>query len=274
MTKFSLDNFSLQNKTIILTGAAGILGKTFAHSFASAKANLTLLDVEDSIFDLAAAIEKEHSGLKVKGYKVDLTNESEVISTIHSINEEFGSIDVLHNNAASKGSSLKEFLKEFEDYSYDTWKEVMSLNVDSMFLMAKEVGKYMKQQKSGGSIIQTSSIYGVYAPDQRIYEGSFYNGEAISSPAVYSTSKAAVIGLTKYLAGYWGKYNIRVNTLTPGGIESGQNKTFTEKYSYRVPLNRMGEDSDLVGALVYLASDASKYTTGQNIIIDGGLSVW
>src|SRR5690606_25978900 len=123
-------------------------------------------------------------------------------------------------------------------------------------------------------IIHTASIYGVVAPDQRIYEGSLYMGRQINTPAVYSASKAGVIGLSNYLAAYWAKDNIRVNVLTPGGIESGQNETFRNKYSNRVPLGRMGEANELHGALLYLASDASSYVTGQNMIVDGGLSCW
>ena len=117
-------------------------------------------------------------------------------------------------------------------------------------------------------------MYGVVAPDQRIYEGSEYMGVEINTPAVYATSKAAVIGLTKYLATYWAKDNIRVNAITPGGVESGQNEQFQSLYSKRVPLGRMGQASEMVAALVYLASDASSYVTGQNLIVDGGLTAW
>jgi NAD(P)-dependent dehydrogenase (short-subunit alcohol dehydrogenase family) len=150
----------------------------------------------------------------------------------------------------------------------------MSVNIDGMFLVAQAVGKQMVLQNEGGSIIQTASIYGVRAPDQRIYEGSLYLDRQINTPAVYSVSKAAVIGLTQYLSAYWADKKIRVNTLTPGGVESGQNSTFIQKYSARVPFNRMAKASEMVGAVLYLASDASSYVTGQNIIVDGGLSVW
>src|SRR5690606_26130881 len=112
------------------------------------------------------------------------------------------------------------------------------------------------------------------APDQRIYKGSHYMEMEINTPAVYSTSKAAVIGLTKYLATYWAPHNIRVNTLSPGGVESGQNDIFQKNYSARIPMGRMAERGEMTGALIYLASDASKYVTGQNILIDGGLSAW
>jgi len=129
-------------------------------------------------------------------------------------------------------------------------------------------------RRGRGSIIQTASIYGVVAPDPRIYEGSHYLGQSINTPPVYSTSKAAVIGLTRHLATYWGASNVRVNTLTPGGVESGQNDTFTSKYGARVPLSRMARADEMVGALIFLASDASSYVTGQNIIVDGGLTAW
>jgi len=125
-----------------------------------------------------------------------------------------------------------------------------------------------------GSIIQTASIYGVVAPDQRIYEGSEYLGMPINTPAVYSTSKAAVVGLTKYLASYWGAQGVRVNTLTPGGVSSGQNDVFDRRYSARVPLNRMARPEEMAQGLLFLASDASSYITGHNLIIDGGLTAW
>jgi NAD(P)-dependent dehydrogenase (short-subunit alcohol dehydrogenase family) len=150
----------------------------------------------------------------------------------------------------------------------------MSVNVDGMFLVAQAVGRKMIEQGTGGSIIQTSSIYGILAPDKRIYEGSFYLGRQIGTPAVYSTSKSAVVGLTRHLAAYWADKGIRVNTLTPGGVESGQNETFKERYSARIPLGRMAQGEEMVGALIFLASEASSYITGQNIVVDGGLSIW
>ena len=126
----------------------------------------------------------------------------------------------------------------------------------------------------GGSIIQTASIYGVLAPDDRVYEGSSYNAQQISTPPVYAASKAAIVGLTRYLAARWAKHGVRVNTLTPGGVQSGQNETFVSRYSARVPMGRMAAADDMVGAVIFLASDASAYITGQNIVVDGGLSAW
>ena len=129
-------------------------------------------------------------------------------------------------------------------------------------------------QGQGGSVIQTASTYGIVGPDFRIYEGSSYLDHEITTPAVYSASKAAVCGLTRYLATYWAKEGIRVNTLVPGGIESGQNEKFIENYGARTPLGRMASADEMVGAVVFLASDASSYMTGQMLVVDGGWTAW
>ena len=272
-TKESADLFSLSGKVVLVTGGAGLLGQVFCQAFADSGADVAVVDIDDQAAKSVATNIATKSGRKVCGIGCDITSPESVSKMVKTVVSELGRIDVLINNAASKGSSLDEFFKPFEDYSLQTWREVMSVNIDGLFLVAQAVGKQMKLQ-GGGSIIQTSSIYGVVAPDQRIYEGSEYNGRPINTPAVYSASKAAVLGLTSYLSTYWANSGIRVNSLTPGGISTGQNKTFDEKYSNRVPLRRMGQASELVGALIYLASDASSYVTGQNIIVDGGLSAW
>jgi NAD(P)-dependent dehydrogenase (short-subunit alcohol dehydrogenase family) len=193
---------------------------------------------------------------------------------VHNVVVAFGHIDILHNNAASKSADLDAFFASFEEYSLEEWRRIMAVNIDGMFLVAQAVGDRMVKQGTGGSIIQTSSIYGIMGSDKRIYEGSLYLGRQISNPGAYSASKAAVVGLTKYLAAYWGDKGIRVNTLVPGGVESGQNDTFKSRYAARVPMGRMAQADEMVGALIYLASDASRYVTGQNLVVDGGLSAW
>lgn len=266
--------FSLRGKNCIVTGGAGILGQHFCRALASHGANVAIIDlVKEKALEVAEMIGKE-TGTRAIGLSCDVSNPESVAAMMQSVLEVFDEIHVLHNNAASKSSDLDAFFAPFEEYSLEQWREIMSVNIDGMFLVAQAVGKQMIRQGKGGSIIQTASIYGVIAPDQRIYEGSYYLNRPINSPAVYSASKAAVIGLTKYLASYWGSKGIRVNSLTPGGVESGQNDVFKQKYSSRIPLGRMAKPDDMVGALVYLASDASKYVTGQNVIIDGGLTAW
>jgi NAD(P)-dependent dehydrogenase (short-subunit alcohol dehydrogenase family) len=169
---------------------------------------------------------------------------------------------------------VRAFFTPFEDYSLDTWREVMSVNIDGMFLMAQAVGRHMLARGGGGAVIQTASIYGLVGPDARIYEGSDYLVGAINTPAVYAASKAAVIGLTRWLATHWAPQGIRVNCLAPGGVSSGQNSTFSDRYSERVPMGRMAHADEMVPALLYLASDASSYVTGQVLAVDGGWTAW
>jgi len=264
--------FSLKNKNIVITGAGGIIGQKLSQALLNTGANVALIDInEKALINLKNNLTKQEDNF-FEIYKIDVTKEKEVNKIIGNINKRFGSIDVLHNNAATKTNSIDDFLKPFEDYKLSTWDDVMSGNLSSMFLMSKAVGKFMTKQKYG-SIIQTASIYGVVTPDKDMYEGSKYNGLQISTPASYSVSKSGVIALTKYLAAYWAKYNIRVNTISPGGIFSGQNSEFVKKYNKKVPLGRMCSEQDIVGAIIFLSSDASSYITGQNIIIDGGFTL-
>jgi NAD(P)-dependent dehydrogenase (short-subunit alcohol dehydrogenase family) len=272
-TKKSSELFSLANKVVVVTGGAGLLGQVFCQSLVDVGAHVAIVDLDLASAETVAKRINKSDAQRVIAVGSDITSPESVTQMVANVLKQLGRIDVLVNNAASKGSSLDAFFESFEDYSLKTWREVMSVNIDGLFLVAQAVGKQMKKQ-GGGSIIQTSSIYGVVAPDQRIYEGSEYNSRPINTPAVYSASKSAVNGLTNYLATYWASSKIRVNSLTPGGIASGQNSEFNKKYSNRVPLGRMGEATELVGALIYLASDASSYVTGQNLIVDGGLSAW
>jgi NAD(P)-dependent dehydrogenase (short-subunit alcohol dehydrogenase family) len=277
VTKIALGykaKFSLEGKVAIVTGGAGILGKHFCRGLAESGAKVAILDIQkDNASNLANSINSEFSSRSI-GYHCDVADPGSVNEAVMQVVSDFGKIDILHNNAASKSDDLNAYFSPFENYSLHEWRKVMSVNIDGMFLMAQSVGNQMIKQGQGGSIIQTASIYGVAAPDQRIYEGSSFLGREINTPAVYSASKAAVIGLTKYLATYWAEKGIRVNTLSPGGTESGQNKEFNNRYSARVPLGRMANANEIVGALIYLASDASSYVTGQNLIVDGGLNSW
>lgn len=266
--------FDLTGKCAIVTGGAGILGQHFCSGLAESGANVAIVDINEQNAEALAVRLTQIHGVKVIGIGCDITQASSVQQMVGRVIEDFGKIDVLHNNAAGKSDDLDAFFAPFEDYTLEQWRTIMSVNVDGMFLVAQAVGKQMIAQNQGGSIIQTASIYGVMAPDKRIYEGSHYLGRQINTPAVYSTSKAATIGLTRHLAAYWADKGIRVNTLTPGGTESGQNETFKKLYSNRVPMNRMAKQGEMVGALLYLASDASSYVTGQNIIVDGGISCW
>jgi NAD(P)-dependent dehydrogenase (short-subunit alcohol dehydrogenase family) len=268
------DLFNLSGKTAVITGAVGILGQGFCKGLAEFGAQIAVVDLdEEHCAKFAEELESEY-GVAAIGIACNVADPASVASMVGRVVSRFGAIDILHNNAASKSADLDAFFASTEEYSLAEWRKIMSVNVDGMFLVAQAVGKQMQKQGSGGSIIQTASIYGIVSSDKRIYEGSFYLGRQISNPAVYSTSKAAVVGLTRYLAANWGDQGIRVNALVPAGVESGQNDTFKSRYSARVPLGRMAKASEMVGALVYLASDASSYVTGHCLVVDGGLSAW
>lgn len=233
-----------------------------------------MVDLDQAAADKLASTLAEQYGVGTLGIACDVASEDGVRRMVQSVVERFGAVHVLHNNAAGKSDDLDQFFAPFEEYSLDQWRRIMAVNISGMFLVAREVGRQMVAQGKGGSIIQTGSIYGAMAPDQRIYEGSHYLDRQINTPAVYSVSKAGVIGLTRYLATYWAEQGVRVNTLSPGGVESGQNETFIRNYSDRIPLGRMARADEMVGTLVFLASDASSYVTGQNFLVDGGLSAW
>lgn len=260
----------LDGKVALVTGGAGILGRRFCQGLADSGASVAVVDV-----DLAAAREAARPlGAAAEGFACDVADPASVEGCVAAVLERFGRIDVLHNNAASKSSDVRAFFTPFEDYPLSVWREVMSVNIDGMFLVAQAVGRHMIARGGGGSVIQTASIYGLVGPDARIYEGSDYLGGPINTPAVYSASKAAVVGLTRWLATHWAPHGIRVNCLVPGGVSSGQNSVFAQKYSARVPLGRMAEADEMVPALLYLASPASSYVTGQVLAVDGGWTAW
>lgn len=264
----------LDGKVVLLTGAAGILGREFAAGYAELGASLALIDVEQAAVDELAARLSNRWNCRALGVACDITSMAAVDEMVGRVVDAFGGIQVLHNNAATKGRDVRAFFTPFEDFPLDVWREVMSVNIDGMFLVAQRVGRQMIQAGAGGAVIQTSSIYGLVAPDPRIYEGSFYLGGAINTPAVYAASKAAVVGLTRYLATHWAPHKIRVNCLAPGGVESGQNNEFSRRYGERIPLSRMAQAEEIVSAALFLASDAASYMTGQVIAVDGGLTAW
>lgn len=267
-------NFNLDNKVVLITGAGGILGFCFSKKLLENGASIIVSDINKKLLKVRYKELLSKYEHKILICKCDVTKPLEIDKMIKESTNRFESIDVLVNNAASKSKNLKSFFAKFEDYKLNQWKEIMEVNINGMFNVAQKVGTFMVKQNTGGSIIQIASIQGVIAPDHRIYKGSKYLGVEINNPAVYSVSKAGVISLSKYLSTYWAKNKIRVNSISPGGVRSGQNDVFVRKYSNRVPMGRMAKAEEIANGVLFLASNDSSYVNGHNLVIDGGLTVW
>ncbi len=272
-----LDVFKLNKKVIIITGGAGLLGEEYAYAIAQAGGIPIIADIDG---DRAVKISKEVSsktGMQAEGMHVDVTNKESVANLVKQTVAQFGRIDGLINNAALdpkfEGIHAKKHSSTFEDFPQELWNESLAVNITGMFLCAQAVAPIMLSQ-GGGAIINIASTYGLVGPDQRIYQKTNPKAPATYKPVTYSVSKSSVIGLTRYLATYWASKNIRVNTLTPGGVFNGHDKEFEKNYSYRTPLGRMARKNEYNGAIVFLLSDASSYMTGSNLIIDGGWTSW
>ena len=257
--------FSLDGKTIVMTGAAGILGQAAVAAFLAAGARVCALDRTQQDLDRLGADAKQL--LKIP---TDVSDAQSVRAAADRFAQEWGTADALFNNAATKSEN---FFAPFEEFPLADWNEVLAVNLTGAMLCAQAFGAPMAA-RGRGVIVNTLSIYGIVAPDQRIYEGSEYLGRPINTPAIYSASKAGLWGLTQYLASYWGGRGVRANAITPGGVFSGQNETFVRNYSQRVPLGRMASQQDIVNGMVFLASDASSYLNGHNLVVDGGWTVW
>lgn len=259
--------FDLSDRTVLLTGAAGLLGKQYAEGLSQAGANVILSDLN---YSECKKIENElRRKYKCSPFavKVDISNEKSVKNLVETTLKRFSSIDVLINNAVFP-ETKKERSIPFEKFPLSIWNQVISVNLNGMFLCTREVGKIMKKKKHG-SVINISSIYGMIAADQRIYGKS-----GLNSTAAYAITKSAVLNFTRYLASYWNRTGIRVNSLTLGGVESGQDMGFIKNYSYKTMIGRMAHKDEYVGAVLFLASDASSYMTGANLVVDGGWTSW
>ena len=266
------DLFDLKNKVIVLTGSAGVLGTEFAHTLSSAGANIVLVDIDcNKNKKLEKTLSKKYH-THSKSYCVDVSNPAEIKKLKSEILKKFKKIDGLINNAFLNHTVIQSESgsKKLEHFPFEDWEQSIRTNLTSVFLCCKEFGSVMENQRNG-VIVNISSIYGLVGPDQRIYGNS-----KINAPISYAATKGSIVNLTKYLATYWYNKNIRVNTLSLGGVENKkyQSKEFIKKYSEKTTLGKMAKKSDYNGAILFLLSNASSYMTGSNLIIDGGWTAW
>lgn len=256
------------SKTVVLTGGGGILGRAMVDRLTADGWQVAVVDRHADLAEKAAGLSREPG--RAVACACDITDRAALADLHARVRADLGEVQALICNAATKSDN---FFEPFESFPLEDWNEVMAVNLTAPMLCAQEFGPQMAA-RGAGAIVNTLSIYGIVAPDQRIYDGSLYEGRAINTPAIYSASKAGLWGLTKYLASYWGAQGVRVNAVTPGGIFSGQNDTFVGKYSARTMMGRMGEPHEIADAVTYLISDRASYVTGQNLVVDGGLSAW
>jgi 2-deoxy-D-gluconate 3-dehydrogenase len=271
-----LDLFKLNGRVAIVTGGAGLLGAQFCRTLAQAGAQVVVADVNRAGGEAVAdALTRE--GYPVIAVQVDVTDPMSVRGMVAAALQAFGRLDILVNSAAldpkfdpqHEDPSLGD--GAFERFPLQAWEQALAVNLTGAFLCCQAAVQPMLEQ-GGGVIINLSSIYGLAGPDQRIYQ---LPGQAPKyKPVYYSVTKAGILGLTRYLAAYYAGRNIRVNALTPGGVYNGHEPAFVEAYSARAVLGRMAEKDEMNGALLFLASDASAYMTGANLIVDGGWTAW
>ena len=261
--------FSLKNKNIIIIGGTGKMGISFSKILSEAGARVFLLDINLN--------KKLIKNPKIIFTKCDVTNESQTKIIIDKIIKKYKKINVMIYNVYSKP---KNYYKKFENYDFNTWKKVLDTNLSGAFTVSQIMIKHFKKKKIPGNLIFVLSTYGIVGPDLGIYKGlnakkNIYGGNfSLTTPAAYTSSKSALLGLMKYIASTNGKDNIRANSLTPGGVFDGQEKRFVKNYNKKVPLKRMANFDDYDGAILFLSSDASSYMTGSNLIVDGGWTAW
>ncbi|MGZ9165155.1 MAG: SDR family oxidoreductase [Anaerolineales bacterium] len=271
------DKFDLSGRVAVVTGGAGLLGEEFCRTLAEAGAAVALVDLNTSASQ-AVADTLTKSGYRALSVPTDITQPGSVHALVEKVSSTFGRLDILVNSAALDPKFDADALKKgitpgaFEDYPLDQWNAALGVNLTGMFLVTQACVGPMIEQGKKGSIINICSTYGLNGPDQRIY---IKGGERVAfKPVYYTVTKAGVMGFTKYLAAYYAETEIRVNALTPGGVFNNHEDYFVKNYSAKTILGRMAKKDEMNGALLFLASDASSYMTGNNVVVDGGWTAW
>jgi len=272
------DKFDLTGRTAVVTGGAGLLGVQFCRTLAEAGAGVVVVDLNASAGQ-AVADDLARDGFRALAVPTDITLPESVAALVEQTLSDFGRLDILVNSAALDPKFDPQAVAKgiapgkFEDYPLEQWNAALNVNLTGMFLVTQACARQMVAQGKRGSIINICSTYGLNGPDQRIYRKADGSQPAFK-PVYYTVTKAGVLGFTKYLAAYYMETEIRVNALTPGGVFNDHDETFVRNYSAKTILGRMARKDEMNGALLFLASEASSYMTGNNLVVDGGWTAW
>ena len=265
-------SFDLADRTIIVTGGLGQLGAAFANALLDAGARVAVVDISDDRSRAKIPLQEVGED-RLRLFKADVTSKASLKAALDQIEAAWGAPYGLINNAAIDAPPDAPASENgpFEDYPESSLGRMLDVNVKGVVYCCQVFGRAMA--KAGrGSIINISSIYGVLSPDQSLYQYRRDRGEDFYKPVGYSVTKSALMNLTRYLAVYWGKAGVRVNTLTFAGVFANQESAFLEPYTKKVPLGRMADPGDYEGPIVFLMSDAARYMTGANVVVDGGFT--
>ena len=271
------EKFDLAGRVAVVTGGVGLLGAEFCRTLAEAGAAVVVADLNASASQ-AVADSLAKSGYQALAVPTDITHPESVNAMVEKVLSELGRLDILVNSAALDPKFDPDAVKRgitpgaFEDYPLDQWTTALKVNLTGTFLVTQACVRPMIAQGKKGSVINICSTYGLNGPDQRIY---IRDGQRVAfKPVYYTVTKAGVMGFTQYLAAYYAGTEIRVNALTPGGVFNNHEDYFVRNYSAKTILGRMANKDEMNGALLFLASDASSYMTGSNVVVDGGWTAW
>ena len=267
--------FDIRDRIAVVTGGMGQLGIEYACTLVERGARVAVFDVSDTPKAEDARFARGLASGTIVSYPVDITKRPSVEKAVSEVVASWAAPHILINNAAldSPPDAPPEEVGPVEAYPVSSFDQVMDVNVKGTFLCCQVVGAAMADA-GRGSIVNISSTYGILSPCQDVYEFRRKDGEVFYKPVAYSVSKSAILNLTRYLATYWAKSGVRVNTLTLAGVFNKQPEAFLKAYCARMPMGRMARVDDMNGAIVFLASDASSYMTGSNVVVDGGWSAW
>lgn len=275
-----LKTFDNSNKFACITGASGLLGVHHASALLETGAGVVLTDInEKKLNDLKLFLQKDYEPEKILAYVMDVTNEENIKEVSKDLDNKNISVEILVNNATVNPtpSLIKDtaISSRLENFSINQWNAELNVGLTGAFLCSKIFGHQMASSGNGGVILNISSDLSVLAPNQNLYaqKGIQKHLQAVK-PVTYSVIKTGLIGLTRYLATYWPDQGIRANALSPGGVYDGQDELFVKKLSSLIPMGRMAQPNEYRSAIQFLCSDASSYMNGQNIVIDGGRSIF